>query len=164
MDRLLTPFANLVFLVFVAIHVSTYFELDFAVTNGLMSKLHGTAILVAGVFIFLAKRVISSSEEFFKLGGENAPILLGGLFFPVMPYILMNFFLCIALLEGGNPKIINGAYFLVQKGTVIREVDYAGYNQLLSYQLRLFTGHWVLIGWAALLCAKLIKSTQYKNA
>ncbi|MDP5206809.1 hypothetical protein ORI99_07125, partial [Alishewanella sp. SMS9] len=76
MDRLLTPFANLVFLVFVAIHVSTYFELDVAVTNGLMSKLHGTAILVAGVFIFLAKRVISSSEEFFKLGGENAPILL----------------------------------------------------------------------------------------
>jgi len=164
MDRLVTPFANLVFLVFVAIHVSTYFELDFAVTNGLMPMLQGTAILVAGVFIFLAKRVISSSEEFFKLGSENAPILLGGLFFPVMPYILMNFFLCIALLEGGNPKIINGVYFLVQKGTVIREVDYAGYNQLLSYQLRLFTGHWVLIGWAALLCAKLIKSAQYKNA
>ncbi len=164
MDRLVTPFSNLVFFIFVAIHVSSYFELDFAATYGLMPTLHGAAILVAAIFIFLGKRVISSSEEFFRLGGQNAPILLGGLFFPVMPYIIMNFFLCMALLEGGNPEIVNGAYFLVQKGTVIREVDYAGYNQLLSYQLRLFTGHWVIIGWGSLLCAKLIRSAQYKNA
>ena len=164
MDRLVTPFAYLVFLVFLAIHVSTYFELEFSATNNLMPTFHGIAILVAAIFIIMTKRCIANSEEFFEISGKNAPILLGGLFFPVMPYILMNFFLSMALLEGGNPEIVNGSYFLVQKGTVIREVDYAGYNQLLSYQLRLFTGHWVIIGWGSLLCAKLIRTAQYKDA
>ena len=164
MDRLLTLFANIVFFALVAIHISTYFDLEFAATNHLMPAFHGVAILVAAIFIIITTRCIESSEEFFKLSSENAPILLGGIFFPLMPYILMNFFLSIALLEGGNPEVVNGSYFLVQKGTVVREVDYAGYNQLLSYQMRLFTGHWVIIGWGSLLCAKLIRAAQNKGA
>ena len=49
MDRLLTPFANIVFFAFVAIHVSTYFDLEFAATNNLMPAFHGIAILVAAI-------------------------------------------------------------------------------------------------------------------
>jgi hypothetical protein len=164
MNRLVYSFAILVFSVFLTIHVITYLDYDIVFISNYTLPLIVTAIVSGAMSMLWYKTKMPRAESFIKSGEKYAPTLLLGMFFPLVPYLAMNFFLSVALLEGGSPERIGEIYYFMKEGVRIRELDYAAYNQLIAYQTRLFSGYWLAIGWLSLLSAKIVKTKGAQHA
>ena len=63
----------------------------------------------------------------------------------LMVYAVVNFFLSFVLSEGGaNPDVWDGKYVLQSHGKLVRELSEREYHLQLAYQLRGFSGHWMI--------------------
>jgi hypothetical protein len=62
----------------------------------------------------------------------------------VFIYTLVNFALFIKYSEGGGPFTENGKYYLKSHGHIIRELSEQEFYRFRSYELRGFSGHWIL--------------------
>lgn len=62
-----------------------------------------------------------------------------------MAYALINFALFIVLSRGGHAEIENGKYMMHRRGySAPYEISEAEYRQQQTYELRGFSGHWML--------------------
>lgn len=59
-------------------------------------------------------------------------------------YAAVNFALGIGLSQGGAPDIWDGRYVLQNKGTLIRELTAQEYQLHQAYEVRIFSGHWMV--------------------
>lgn len=87
---------------------------------------------------------IQQNKEFpSKLLGL-VPQRLGVVCGVVFIYAFINFALFIALMEGGSPTVKNGRYYLDSHGQKIRDITEEEYQRFLAYEVRGFSGHWML--------------------
>ncbi len=54
---------------------------------------------------------------------------------------------CLAGLELGQPFLENGQFLLKSHGKIIRALTEAEYFKMKAYELRLFTGHWIIFSY-----------------
>jgi hypothetical protein len=59
-------------------------------------------------------------------------------------YSFVNFFVSLALLKGGAPAEEGGYYYLKSHGSVLRELTAEEYARYRGFEMRLFSGHWML--------------------
>lgn len=59
-------------------------------------------------------------------------------------YAGINFALFYSLMQDGNPQIENGRYVLSLHGETTREINQDEYNKYQMYEVRGFSGHWML--------------------
>lgn len=62
----------------------------------------------------------------------------------VATYALINFVLFMALMEGGSPSTKDGKYYLHNHGRMIRELTKGEYQRFRAYEVRGFSGHWMM--------------------
>lgn len=65
--------------------------------------------------------------------------------FVLMGYVVINFFVSLgpSMVEG-DPKLYEGAFALVKKGTFIRYISETEYHSRLANIARGFSGHWLI--------------------
>lgn len=63
--------------------------------------------------------------------------------FAVVVYTAVNFAVFINLMEG-TPEVKNGRYYLHHHGQIIREITEVEYGRFRAYEVRGFSGHWML--------------------
>jgi hypothetical protein len=71
-------------------------------------------------------------------------LLLGASF----AYALVNFALFLRLSEGGNAQAEDGKYVLSNHGKTIRPLTSDEYHRMRAYEVRGFSGHWMLFSLA----------------
>jgi hypothetical protein len=59
-------------------------------------------------------------------------------------YLPFNFFIGMAHLGHGGPDYSDGRYFLSSQGKYVRDLTKEEYIQYQAYEVRLFSGHWML--------------------
>ncbi len=127
--------------------------------------LHLGAIVVFGAMVMVlvakkkGKRPARKTEESYLTWWSNAiyedqksmteiirsfPMTIRILCAGVFLYTLVNFALFIINSEGGGPFAENGKYFLKSHGRVVRELSEQEFYRFRAYELRGFSGHWIL--------------------
>lgn len=156
------------FLLSIAAHATTYFGIDPQAEYPLVWLLH------VGVFlIFIPLLVIHKKETGGRFGKiehslvmEYAPEWMRVVFIVLTVYTAMNFALCFILLEEGSPDIWDGRYVLQNHGEFIKEVSQEAYQRFVSYEIRLFSGHWIVFYFYPIMgyCSYLSKEeTEYEE-
>jgi hypothetical protein len=144
-------FAAAVLLVSLAVHVSTFLGID------PLEKWPGVMLLHLAIFPpFFAAICYANCIGGPKHGRQDRVVksaprwlqVLTGVFFA---YALVNFAVVMVLVEGGGPSERDGRYFVTSHGTVFRELTEAEYHQQRAYEVRGFSGHWMLFSSAALM-------------
>ncbi len=145
----MTLFMMLAALGFIAsflVHVSTFAGLNPSAIPGIWG-------LHIGIFVVFLPALIcgkkfeaeDSTKDFWQVALRYIPAwlpVLVGLFFA---YTFFNFFFTIfVLLEGGGPHIVDGQYVLSNHGEIIRQLTEAEYIKCHAYEIRLFSGHWMV--------------------
>jgi len=59
-------------------------------------------------------------------------------------YAFINFSIFLTLMEGGSPEENNGIYYLHNHGQKIRDLTFSEYQRFLAYEVRGFSGHWII--------------------
>ena len=62
-------------------------------------------------------------------------------------YAFVNFMTFMSLMEGGSPVVINEAYYLNDHGRMIRELSPNEYHTFEKYEVRGFSGHWMIFSY-----------------
>lgn len=78
--------------------------------------------------------------EIIRSAPKTIRILCAGVFL----YALVNFALFMINSEGGGPFAENGKYYLKSHGHIIRELSEKEFYRFQAYELRGFSGHWIL--------------------
>jgi hypothetical protein len=145
-------------------HVSTFIP----ITNLSMSNawpLHLGAIVVFGAMVMIlvakkkGKRPARESGESYLTWWSNSiyedqnymtviirsvPMTIRILCAGVFLYTLVNFALFMINSEGGGPFAENDKYYLKSHGHIIRELSEQEFYRFRAYELRGFSGHWIL--------------------
>lgn len=146
------------FLLSAVMHTGTFIGVNFEAMMPFPFGLH------VGIFIVLVPAFIASSKdlkktninfnqagsqlEYWKRLTKFAPFWMRVLLMLLIPYALFNFFFTLFILkEGGGPSIIDGQKVLSSHGVVIRALSDEEFFTHILYELRLFSGHW-MVGYA----------------
>lgn len=70
------------------------------------------------------------------------PVLILGI--TLLFYTIVNFVIFMGLVGGGSPAEDNGRYYLSNHGNYIRELTEDEYHQYQAYEVRGFSGHWLI--------------------
>lgn len=128
------------------VHIATFFGINPQQTVPYVWVLHVGIFL--GVLPLLIINNKTSGGRFGRIDikqiSKFVPRWLNILCVVIGIYAALNFGLAIALSEGGVPDIRDGVYVLQNKGAFIRVLTEAEYNLHQAYEVRLFSGHWVL--------------------
>ena len=81
------------------------------------------------------------------LPGKLRPVVYVAVALSVL-FTIVNFFVGITALSGGTAEIVNGNYYLVYKGEVVRMLADGEYHQFRCVEQRFWAGH--LLTFAAL--------------
>jgi hypothetical protein len=79
----------------------------------------------------------------FKKFFPNTEPKIGIYLLLIFIYVGINFFLSTNKLQDGSPEMLNGDYVLNNKGEITL-VEKKQYVEMLYYQLKAFSGHWIL--------------------
>lgn len=145
--KALAGIAVIGFLVSGAAHILSFTAVD------LERALPSVFLLHIGIFVVWIPAVFAANKltreqgqkDFLKVLRQCCPVwlvrLCGGLFC----YALFNFIFTIAVLkQGGGPSISNGEKVLSSHGRVIKKLTDDEYRRHQSYDIRLFSGHWMI--------------------
>ena len=134
------------------IHLSTFLpNLDVSMRQ--VFYMHFVIIILFGSMVLSTIKVIKSGKGSYDLQNrigtfrsmlKAIPIpaqLMAGFFFV---YALINFAVFIVLMEGGSPSASDGLYYLHNHGQKIRDLTSAEYRRFLAYEVRGFSGHWII--------------------
>jgi len=72
----------------------------------------------------------------FYVGGSKRVIIIALICFL---YFFVSFFVSIAVLQNGNPTIIDGTYYLSNKGIIVNQIGRSEYYKLFFAERRLFS-------------------------
>ena len=146
MDWLRLPVATLAFLGLVSslvVHVAAVCGVDLSSTHPQVWALHVGVFVVFFPFVFASRRVFGNKRTWTQMK-EAYPRWLVGAGVVLMAYVMVNFAWGMWALDGGSPDIRDGQYVLQQHGQVIRTLsadDYRGYK---AWEVRMFSGHWLI--------------------
>ena len=105
------------------------------------------------IFVVWIPLVISSRnactkenrKDFWKIATRNAPGWMKILSLTLFVYAFFNFFYTIQVLnEGGVPSELDGKKVIHSHGRVIRELTDEEYEKHQAYEVRTFSGHWMV--------------------
>ena len=133
-------------IVSVGVHTITFFGIDPQAEFPLVWLLH------PGIFLaFIPLLVIHWKETGERFGKMDHALVMKyapewmKIFCRVLTvYAVINFGLCLVLLDGGATDIWDERYVLHSHGELIREVSAEEFRSLRSYEVRLFSGHWMI--------------------
>jgi hypothetical protein len=148
------------------IHFSTYGPLQIFTMDNVW-VMHVAVLVVFGVMIFIAKKFKNEKKreqgqkyvDWFRdnlnsqlMGRNNLMInaIPGRLFFlgiVTVIYVFANFINCMIGMEFGGPHIENGQYLLKNHGNIIRVLSETEFIKMKAYELRLFSGHWLIFSY-----------------
>lgn len=144
-------FAAAVLVVSLLVHASTFLGID------PMTRWPGVMFIHLAIFPpFIAAICYANRTGGPAQGGQDRVInsaprwlrVLAGVFFA---YALVNFGAFMVLNEGGGPTERDGKYFLTSHGKVLRELSEAEYHRKRAYEVRGFSGHWMLFSSVSLM-------------
>jgi len=121
-------------------HILSFFNVD------IQSEYPYVWLLHIGIFVVFIPAIIfqkkGQNNDIFKSIPLNLKTLVTVLFI----YAFFNFFFTIFVLKQGgcNPVSENGTYYLKNKGHIVREISETEYEKQRAYDVRLFSGHWML--------------------
>ncbi len=142
-------FAAILLVVALIVHVSTFFEFDpLAAWPGVMF-LHVAIFPPFIAAIWYASRFPEAKSKNLDPVFESAPWWLRSLTVALLAYAILNFVVFMHLNEGGGPIMRDGNYLLTSHGKVIRELTEAEYHRQQAYEVRGFSGHWMLFACAS---------------
>ena len=110
---------------------------------------------------YMAPSDAADRRAFFKY--VNTPILI----FTILVgfYVVVNSLLTISYLEGGNPAVIDGSYYLVSHGDIIRQIDFDYFQKSLLVENRQITSLSMLISLGcSTYCSFHAREASAKNA
>ncbi len=140
-------FAACVFLVSLAVHVSTFCGID------PMEAIPGVMFIHLLIFVPFAAGIASAN----RAGAPQSSVVacaprwlrIGVSMCGV--YAVLNFVLFLVLSRGGSPHQINGRFVLSNHGRTMRELTEQEYHRYQAYVVRGFSGHWMLFSAASLM-------------
>jgi len=121
-------------------HILSFFDVDVQSEYPYVWLLHiGIFVIFIPAIMFLKKR---QQSEILARTPPAFRVLAIALFI----YAFFNFFFTIFVLKKGgcNPVSENGTYFLKNKGHIVREISENEYEKQRAYDVRLFSGHWMV--------------------
>jgi hypothetical protein len=142
LKRVYSTLAIIGFLTSLIVHLATFLGINPARYVPGVWVLHVGMFAVFAPMIFDQKRTEKKTfqrEIFSPLPGW-ARYLITAFFV----YALINFALFLFLSEGGVPSVRDGKYVLHSHGSVIRELSEEEYDLHKAYELRGFSGHWMV--------------------
>jgi hypothetical protein len=143
--------AAAVLLVSAAAHASTFLGIDpIAMWPGVM-LIHLAIFPPFFAALYYAPRSAGKEQRHQDNVIAAAPAWLRILAGVCFIYAFVNFGIFIVLSEGGGPHERDGRYFIMSHGTVLRELSEAEFHQHQAYEVRGFSGHWMLFSSASLM-------------
>lgn len=134
------------------IHLLTFFP-NIEISMGRVFYMHLIVLITFASMLFSYKKFRNSEEGnntiFNRLDSSLKTIkaipipfvLIGGFF---LIYASINFQLFWGSMEGGSPTFDNGSYYLHNHGTKIRDLTEYEYLRFQAYEVRGFSGHWMI--------------------
>jgi hypothetical protein len=162
---LLGVMAGLIFLVSLAVHFATFapnpmisMDWTWPIHLAIFIPFGGMVLILAyqrqktkkSVKQFLEQTNEQINEDFDRqahileriVRSVPPPILLVGV--ALLFYTVVNFVLFMGLMGGGSPVQDSGRYYLSNHGTYTRELTQDEYHQYQAYEVRGFSGHWLI--------------------
>jgi hypothetical protein len=172
MAKTLLRLSPVVFVLSAIVHVLTFVP-GLVISIGWVWPLHITVIAVFIAMFFAARPVLKGQRndegvghtwpqralrsfraaflkrgpsfgEFWRRITRRVPIPFIALCVMMAGYTFFDFSVVMDQMKGGNPIEENGKYFLQHAGHTIRVIDRDEYDRLRAYEVRGFSGHWML--------------------
>ena len=124
------------FLLSLTVHIATVLGVDVSESVPYVWALH------IGMFLVWAPMVLAGINA--KELVRNLPTWAVVLYVAAFAYSFINFGLCVRFTQGGGGEMINGQYFLTSHGHVLANLTEAQYHLQRAYEVRLFSGIWLL--------------------
>jgi hypothetical protein len=109
--------------------------------------LHFLIFVVWVPVVFSCRKICTKNnqKDFWKIAMRNAPGWMKVLSVVLFAYAFFNFFFTIFILnEGGVPSELEGKKVIHSHGKVIRELTNEEYEAHQAYNVRTFSGHWMI--------------------
>ena len=128
-------------------HLATFVGIDPMQVCPWVWFLHMGIFVVWIPVVFLSNRCTKDQrkKDHLQVAMQNSPAWMQKLVGPLFTYVLFNFFFTIFFLQGGyTPRQVNGQFSLTDHGKLVRNITQAEYHRQQAYQVRAFSGHWIL--------------------
>lgn len=121
-------------------HILSFFSVD------IQSEYPYVWLLHIGIFVVFIPAIMFQKKKQKNDFMEHIPVHLKTMVIVFFIYAIFNFFFTLFVLkEGGcTPASENGMYYLKNKGHIEREISEKEYEKQRSYDVRLFSGHWMM--------------------
>lgn len=165
MDLLIGLVSLIGFLLSLAVHISALLGTDVSAHWPAVWLLHVGVFAVFFPFVFFSRRALGKKPTFAEIRSAfPAWVVMLGI--AMFVYAALNFLLAFRALDGGSPAVRDGAYVLLNHGTLIRELTQAEYSLFKANEIRAFSGHWLVfyfLPFAYFMLRKKFKSTVHVN-
>jgi hypothetical protein len=125
------------------VHVLTIFDIDVSSRFPYVWIMVPAVLPYAIYFVFSIRAKVGARLTFDALQ-DNLPGRVVLVIGAALVYSFANDVLCLYLISPGSGDIINGEYVLTSHGKIMAHVTEAQYHLHRAYELRLFSGGWLL--------------------
>ena len=125
-------------------HVAAICGVDVAAQLPLVWGLHVGTFLVLLPFVLSARKILGPKPGLARLA-EIFPVWLFAVAVLLFIYAFINFQLTMSVLADGSPGERAGKLVLEDHGRLVREITESEYHRYKAYELRSFSGHWLLL-------------------
>jgi hypothetical protein len=135
------------FILALAVHVGTVFDVDVSSRFPAVWLLHLGALLVFGLFVLSARGAFANALKAHEIMNHlpTSAVLAVAV---VFAYGLLNGFLYQNATGGGNADLAGGQYLLTSHGRVLAHLSELEYHLHRAWELRLFSGFWLIFYFA----------------
>lgn len=158
--RIFIFLAFLGLVVSLAAHISTYLGVDPEQSLPYIWLLHIGIFVVWLPALAVQGTLPRGADGKFK-PFAYAPKWMRWLTSAAFAYALINFAVFIFLVHTGSPSYEGGRYILQNHGKFVRQISEQEYHQYRAYEVRGFSGHWMLFYAAAM--TMLASGIRYRN-
>ena len=143
MNRTFGILAATGFLAALIVHALTFTQIDLTGLFPYVWSLHIGIFVVFFPFIWSARKSLGAGAATKNLL-SSLPRWASVALIVVFVYAIVNFAVFFYLSEGGGPDIRNGQFILHSHGRLIRQLSEDEYHLKKAYELRGYSGHWLL--------------------
>lgn len=150
------------FLFTLALHLLTFLPLDVEPLRPFAAFAFIGVFLVFAPFILLGSRAEKRDAAAWTKTMRCAPRWLNGALVVLFLYVAFNFVTMLNTNSSASPTVKDGKYVLQSHGAVVRVLSPAEYAQAVAYDMRLWTGHPLVLYAAA--CGYLYAMKRERDA
>ena len=150
MKKLLFCFSLLLTIISLIVNIGTYVIKNYQYYYSFTFIIHGLIFIPLAIMIFQRRNEFGNKLKIKNLyvniiktlipNGNNIIYIISGICFI---YAFINFFVTFQYIANGMAEIIDGKYVLNNHGE-ITEITKEMYGKQKIYEMRLFSGHWIL--------------------